>query len=161
MLDNPTTATKHIDWPIIRHIRVPYYPLEDLRERIQTEIARDQPPGTFDISDPVHRILLPGGRRDYSEDADTIHIQRRKEVKKKTKRKVKKTSRSSLWDGILVKMPKRGSWQVVWRLLSDYTKPSTASHFLTIEWWPYAQDPTVLFAISEVHCYDRHYTPRK
>ncbi|KAJ5282355.1 hypothetical protein N7505_000335 [Penicillium chrysogenum] len=101
MLDNPTTATKHIDWPIIRHRRVPYYPLEDLRERIQTEIARDQPPGTFDISDPVHRILLPGGRRDYSEDADTIHIQRRKEVKKRPKGKLKKR---------VVRRSETGSW---------------------------------------------------
>jgi hypothetical protein len=83
MLDNPTTATKHIDWPIIKHRRVPYYPLEGLRERIQAETARDQPPGTFDIPDPVHRILLPGGISEYPEDADTIHIQRRKGVKKK------------------------------------------------------------------------------
>jgi hypothetical protein len=92
MLDNPTTATQHIEWPVIKHKRVPRYPLEGLRERIQAEIALDQPPGTFDISDPVDPVLLPGGIREYPEDADTIHIQRRKEVKKKNKKKVKNES---------------------------------------------------------------------
>lgn len=52
----------------------------------------DQPPDTFDPSDPVDPDLLWGEIRKYQDDEDIIHVQRRKEVKKKTKKKVKNES---------------------------------------------------------------------
>ena len=90
VLDNPSTATTHIDWPTIKHKRAPFHPVEGLKERLHAEIALDQPPGTFDPSDPVDPDLLWGETRKYQDDEDIIHVQRRKEVKKKTKKKVKK-----------------------------------------------------------------------
>ncbi|KAJ5804201.1 uncharacterized protein N7518_000504 [Penicillium psychrosexuale] len=86
MLDNPNTATKRIDWPTIKHKKVLFKPLESLAERLQAEIALNQPPGTFDISDPANPNDID------KDEEDVIHIQRTKEVERKTRKRAKKES---------------------------------------------------------------------
>ncbi|CDM29290.1 hypothetical protein DTO013E5_5980 [Penicillium roqueforti] len=86
MLDNPNTARKHIDWPTIKHKKVLFRPLDSLAERLQAEITLNQPPGTFDISDPANPNDIK------KEEEDVIHIQRTKEVERKTRKRAKKES---------------------------------------------------------------------
>ena len=86
MLDNPNTATKHIDWPTIKHKKVLFRPLESLAERLQAEIVLNQPAGTFDISDP------PNPNDIKKDEEDVIHIQRTKEVERKTKKRAENES---------------------------------------------------------------------
>lgn len=86
MLDNPNTARKHIDWPTIKHKKVLFRPLDSLAERLQAEITLNQPPGTFDISDPANPNDIE------KEEEDVIHIQRTKEVERKTRKRAKKES---------------------------------------------------------------------
>ncbi|KAL2699775.1 hypothetical protein AAEP93_009750 [Penicillium crustosum] len=76
LLDNPSTATKCIDWLTINHKRVPFHPVEGLKERIQIESALNQPPGTFEISDPVDPVIPREGMRQYQDQVDEIYIQR-------------------------------------------------------------------------------------
>ncbi|KAJ5584427.1 uncharacterized protein N7459_004227 [Penicillium hispanicum] len=38
VLQNPTTTTRHINWPTIKHKRIPLKPLETFKERLRVEV---------------------------------------------------------------------------------------------------------------------------